>query len=96
VGDDTDHYDFLDLYTRYWLKAERAVEKACKARNRTTSSLGDQTRRRGSETGAGNLPELTARQTAGGLPQVLTRRHFNRTYQPYDWNVKAGTEVSAH
>jgi hypothetical protein len=95
MGDDTDHYDFLDLYTRGWFNAERAVKKACKARNMTTSSLDDQTRRRGSETGGGDLPKLTARQTTGGLPERMTRPFFNRTYQPYDWNAKAGTEVSA-
>jgi hypothetical protein len=65
---------------------------ACQARNMTTSSLGDQTRR----LGPGDLPELTARQTAGGSPQVLDRRYFKREYQPYDWYAKTGTEVSDH
>jgi hypothetical protein len=96
AGDETDWYDFLDLYTRYWLKAERKIRRACKKRNQTSILLGDQSRRRGSETGAGDLPELTVRQTAGGSPQVVKRRYFNREYQPYDWYAKTGTEVSAH
>jgi hypothetical protein len=90
-GNDTDHYDFLDLYTRRWLKTERAVFQACRARNMTPSS-----RRRGTATGTDDdIHELSTRQTAGGLPQWLSKPFFNRSYHPYDWYVKSGTEVSA-
>jgi len=39
--------------------------------------------------------QLSPKQTAGGAPQVLKKSYFNRTFHPYDWYQKSGTEVSA-
>ena len=101
-GEETDDYDFLELYIRRWKKEQRLVREACgvtglleeqefyKADDEEQEENGFLRRALGVEQ---ETVQAKRRAEHDESPQILSKPWFNRTFNPYDWYVKTETEV---
>jgi hypothetical protein len=88
-GDETDHYDYLDLFVRRWRREAIIIEQECMQRNYTASSTPSlrQTKNRASE-------DRIAKMSTPDTPtEIVDTAYFSREFQPYDWYKKTNTEV---
>lgn len=90
-GEESDVYDFLELYIRRWQGVAARIEEDCSSRRmlRATGQVPLET---------APTPAAAPRRLSQILPtdwngegeapepmQHLTRPYFNRTFHPYDW-----------
>jgi hypothetical protein len=88
-GDETDHYDYLDLFVRRWRREAIAIKQDCIRRNYTASSTPSlrQTENRARE-------DRIAKISTPDMPtEIVDTGYFSREFQPYDWYKKTNTEV---
>lgn len=102
-GGPNDRYDFLDLYIQGWVaEAEKTIQHCFPAEARRLSaelrSTIDSINDADVNVASRKLQEefrLHNPRFPGDItqPEVLSYKHYNRTWHPYDWYSKANTEV---
>ena len=79
-GNETDRYDFLDLYIKSFEEEASNIYRACKWKLLSSeNNIRDGGR------------DLLRRMPRHQRQQIETE-YFNRTFNPYDWYLKTGTE----
>jgi hypothetical protein len=79
AGNDTDFYDFLDLYLRRWKKEQKRVFEFCQISPRN-------------ETLSGNTTTSTPYVANASNRALQGTESFRRRFSPYDWLKKVATE----
>jgi len=79
MGNETDSYDFLELYISQWQMEMQRVRSSCELRRLSGGS---------SEPTA----EPTRMPEARNQPELLHRPVYSRDFHPYQWIVEAATE----
>lgn len=99
AGDESDFYDFLDLYIRRFRKERRLVKEACKAGIATNSTSPQPGRRSllrsthpASFQNFTDEVELMEQRELAIKPR--NQNIFKRSFHVYDWLKKVDTEVS--
>jgi hypothetical protein len=105
-GTEADRYDFLDLHLEGWQKAANATLAACstnvKRQRRAEEEDGDEIHVAASNTTSRRrLPGVELHDPSFSrdpsqpvfIPNGTTRTNYTRAWHPYDWYIKANTEV---
>jgi hypothetical protein len=88
-GNETDHYDYLELFIRRWKREANIIQQDCMGRNYTASSTPSlrQTENRARE-------DRIAKISTPDMPaEIVDTRYYSRELHPYDWYKKTNTEV---
>lgn len=103
-GSRHDHYDFLELYIREWLKTANKIKRKCARRrllrDSNVSNIEDEEEGPPNDTELDNAFDFDVVQESSRSRKLweiptLTRNYFSREFHPYDWVSKVGTEVRA-
>lgn len=79
-GNESDRYDFLDLYIKSFEEEVTNIYRACKHKYMSEAK----------KNGIGQRRLL--RRLPRHKRQHIETEYFNRTFNPYDWYLKTGTE----
>lgn len=87
-GSVQDNYDFLDLYLRKWEKEANKIHRRCFGTNVDYAESAYSGPVKDDAYPLFN-PQFRRDDSVG---QMIEKDHYNRTWHPYDWYVKANTE----
>jgi hypothetical protein len=89
-GNETDYYDFLDLYIRRWRKEAKLIRESCVQRKLISADFFDEDED-DDDFDIDDYDDLDIDVDVSD-ERLLRHRQFRRRFHPYDWLKKVGTE----